>query len=92
MRRGGAALAGDGPVRHPYARAGTTRGERSTAVRDWLDEAGEGGLVRRLATDYARTSYFAVSALDAFGTREERPEGNDPPSAPLRWLLDGEPA
>ena len=66
-------------------------------MRRWLDaDAGEGGLVRQLAADYTRISYFAVSALDAFGARE-RAGGrtkllvrNDAPSAPLRWLLDGD--
>jgi Double-GTPase 2 len=97
-------LVGGGPVRHPYDDAALAevdgagaRGARSQAVRRWLNaDAGEGGLVRQLATDYARVSYFAVSALDAFGT-DERPSPrtqvlvhNDAPSAPLRWLLDGD--
>ncbi len=97
-------LADGGPVRHPYDHAGLaeedgepSRAARSAAVRQWLDaDAGEGGLVRQLATDYARVSYFAVSALDAFGAHE-RASGrtkllvrNDAPSDPLRWLLDGD--
>jgi hypothetical protein len=90
-----------GPVRHPYEDLGvagdgvTPRRKRSAAVATWLDaDAGEGGLVRQLGTDYTTVAYFAVSALDGFGTvelvsgRTGRPVSNDPPSAPLRWLLD----
>lgn len=101
-------LSDGGPVRHPYDDAELVdadaagndvpcRAERSAAVRRWLDaDAGEGGLVRQLATDYMRVSYFAVSALDAFGAREwtggrtKVRTHNDAPSAPLCWLLDGD--
>lgn len=94
-------LVDGGPVRHPFedlpadGDGSTGRRTRSTAVRTWLDaEAGEGGLIRQLRTHYATIGYFAVSALDAFGTaprtsgRTGRPVRNDSPSAPLRWLLD----
>ncbi|WP_214404337.1 TRAFAC clade GTPase domain-containing protein [Pseudonocardia lacus] len=84
-----------GPVPHPYeVRDATGRSERSAAVAAWLaDTAGEGGLVRQLANQYAEVGYFAVSAFDAFGAgprrsgRTGRELSNDPPSAPLRWLL-----
>jgi hypothetical protein len=88
-------LADRGPVPHPYETVGTdSRSMRSAAVERWLDGvAGEGGLVRQLANQYSEIAYFAVSALDAFGVaprvaaRTGRPVQNDPPSAPLRWLL-----
>lgn len=100
-------LVAGGPVRHPFEDLPTPerndadevgsglRAARSAAVIRWLDEdAGEGGLVRQLNTHYATIAYFAVSALNAFGTaarasgRTGRPVANDAPSAPLRWLLD----
>jgi hypothetical protein len=90
-----------GPVRHPYEElpvgidGAALRRARSAAVVSWLDdEAGEGGLVRQLGTDYTTIAHFAVSALDGFSTVERvsgrtgRPVCHDPPSAPLRWLLD----
>jgi hypothetical protein len=98
-------LVASGPVPHPYERlpardrAADEKAERqacSAAVADWLEkEAGEGGLVRQLRAEYTTIAYFAVSALDAFGTaprnssRTGLPVRNDPPSAPLRWLLSG---
>ena len=94
-------LVAGGPVRHPYEDLTAPDGDaglrraRSAAVAGWLDaEAGEGGLVRQLGTDYTTVAYFAVSALDGFGTVERvsgrtgKPVCNDAPSAPLRWLLD----
>ena len=93
-------LVDGGPVRHPYDDLGEgddCRAARSAAVERWLETtAGEGGLVRQLHTDYERIGYFAVSALDVFGTtdrtstRTGRAVGNDAPSAPLRWLLGTE--
>jgi Double-GTPase 2 len=88
-----------GPVPHPYESVNNDgRAARSTAVARWLDNvAGEGGLVRQLANQYTEIAYFAVSALDAFGTaprantRTGRDVENDPPSAPLRWLLAKRP-
>jgi double-GTPase-like protein len=91
----------DGPVRHPFDGVHVAHGERegsltarSDAVALWLDaDAGQGGLVRQLRNDYAHLAFFAVSALDAFGTvdrptaRTGQPVRNDEPSAPLRWLL-----
>jgi hypothetical protein len=84
-----------GPVPHPYETVDDDgREARSAAVARWLDAtAGEGGLVRQLANQYAEIGYFAVSALDAFSAaprtsaRTGRDVHNDPPSAPLRWLL-----
>jgi hypothetical protein len=84
-----------GPVPHPYETVDDDgREARSAAVARWLDAtAGEGGLVRQLANQYAEIGYFAVSALDAFGAaprasaRTGRDVHNDQPSAPLRWLL-----
>jgi hypothetical protein len=86
-----------GPVPHPYESLDEDeRAARSAAVADWLDAvAGEGGLVRQLANQYAEVGYFASSALDVFGTapkasaRTGREVHNDPPSAPLRWVLAG---
>lgn len=88
-----------GPVPHPYERLDDEgRAARTAAVATWLDTvAGEGGLVRQLANQYTEIGYFAVSALDAFGTvpranaRTGRAVQNDPPSAPLRWLLAARP-
>jgi hypothetical protein len=93
-------LVGGGQVRHPYeglhlAIDGPDVGRsfRFGAVEEWLEAAGEGGFVRDLRAHYRRIGYFAVSALDAFGTtahpsaRTGQPVRNDPPSAPLRWLI-----
>lgn len=93
-------LVGGGQVRHPYEGLHLAMDEpgmggafRFGAVEEWLEAAGEGGFVRDLRAHYRRIGYFAVSALDAFGTtahpsaRTGQPLRNDPPSAPLRWLL-----
>jgi hypothetical protein len=99
-------LVDGGPVRHPFEGVHVDDGagalaQRSDAVARWLDaDAGEGGLVRQLRNDFNRIAFFAVTALDAFGTvdrpsaRTGLPVRNDAPSAPLRWLLaaDGEAA
>lgn len=93
-------LVGGGQVRHPYeglhlaiGAPDVGRAFRFGAVEEWLEAAGEGGFVRDLRAHYRRIGYFAVSALDAFGTtdhpsaRTGQPLRNDPPSAPLRWLI-----
>ncbi|HEY0817113.1 MAG TPA: hypothetical protein VGE11_27875 [Pseudonocardia sp.] len=93
-------LIGGGQVRHPYEglhlaidEPGTGVAFRFGAVEEWLQAAGEGGFVRDLRAHYRWIGYFAVSALDAFGTRDHpsarsgQPVRNDPPSAPLQWLL-----
>ncbi len=74
----------------------TERAARSQAVRDWLvDVAAQRSMVAMVESTFSRSSYFVVSALDAFtvsvrhGGRRKSGVKHDDPSAPIRWLLDG---
>lgn len=90
------ALVAERSIRHPYddLDADTGRDARSAAVRVWLAEYGADQIVAHLDNNYRRTSFFAVSGLDPFedpvrtSARTGAEVRNDPPAAPVRWLLD----
>lgn len=60
----------------------------SREVRQWLEERGEGNLVRSLEHDFSRVSFFACSALGHLPDDDSR-ASFEPVGvlAPLEWLL-----
>lgn len=63
-------------------------GPESRDVRQWLEERGEGNLVRSLEHDFSRVSFFACSALGHLPDDDSR-ASFEPVGvlAPLEWLL-----
>lgn len=80
--------AAEGEVQDP-------RTARSSAVRAWLGGVGgQRSLLSLVDNTFTTSSYFVVSALDAFSVQVRRTERStagvthDEPSAPVRWLLE----
>lgn len=59
----------------------------SAAVRAWLEEHGEGNLVRSIEHDFKEVRYFCCSALGRMPDGSAAPFTPDGTLAPLAWVL-----
>lgn len=55
----------------------------SNAIRQWLYDSGEDGLIRRIEDDFAKVDYFAVDSMGDLTFNDPRN-----PVAVLQWVLD----
>lgn len=72
----------------PAPRLSDEQPSDSSEVKKWLEERGEGNLVRSLEHDFSHVAFFACSALGHL-PEEERKTPFEPVGvlAPLEWLL-----
>ncbi|NDD29865.1 MAG: hypothetical protein EB084_16540, partial [Proteobacteria bacterium] len=72
----------------PAPRLSGDEGGDPQEVRRWLDERGEGNLVRSVEHDFSRSSFFACSALGHLPEEEQKtPFSPVGVVAPFEWLL-----